>query len=288
MKRSQAISKASSFLGRKNDIKTGSTAKKIKQKSKKNPDLDRARLNQIVADIYQRGSSPKDLDLQRVDFSTSYNNIRNQIKDLLDKRGNEKFANRRKAERESEMAYAKEKESEQLITVARVRHERRPPHSQYVDETKEAETKFGRVTDSSFEKWARNPNKYDIEGVDGKQEKGSQMPLPLKQESKVKDIRMREVELDTSDGSEVAFKNDADIYSDLKASSSDKLDFSDSRSDSQVKKSVSGTTSERSTQKGLREQGFASKSSEKTLDSFQDSVEEGGKELSGKFDGNYV
>ena len=288
MKRSQAISKASSFLGRKTDIKTGSTAKRIKEKSKDNPDLDRARLNQIVADIYQRGSTPKDLDLQRIDFSVSYNNIRNQVKDLLDKRGSKKFANRRKAERESEMSYAREKQSEQLITVANVRHERRPAHNQYVDETKEADKKFGRLTDSSFEKWARNPNKYDIEGVDGKEEKGSQMPLPLKRQKRTEDLRMREIELDTSESSEVAYNNDAGIYSDLKISSSEKLGLSDSRSDSQVKKSVKGTTSGRSSQKGLREQGFVSKSSEKTLDSFQDSVEESGKEVSGKFDGNYV
>lgn len=276
MKRNVAISKASKFLGRDYDVKSSGGADKIKKKSKENPDLDRARINQIIADFFQRGVNPKDLDLEKIDWSVSYNNIRNQVSDLLDKRGVDSFESTKRREQNAMRDYARKKQSEQLMTVAELRHQRRPEYNQYVDENKEAEKKFGRLTESAYEKWSRNPSKYDIEGVDGKQETGDQVPLPLrrKSSSRIEDMRMSNVEQDLSDGLGQGNVNSAKLMKkDLGVSSSDRLDFSDSRSESDVSKSLKGGTSERSSQKGLREQGFVSKKSEKTLD---------------KFDGNYV
>jgi len=267
MQRNQAISKASKFLGRKYDVKTGGTAKKIKKKSKNNPQLNRARLNQIVADFYQRGVDPKDLDLEKIDWSVSYQNIRSQVQELLDKRGADKFSNRRQSERKASMDYAAKKESDMLMTIADVRHSRRPAHSRYTDETKEADRKFGRLTDESFEKWSKDPNKYDIEGIDGKQEKGSQQPLPLRRNSMIEDMRMSDAEQSKGFMEDPGASVNAGelLDKDLGISGSDKLDFKDSRSKKQVKQDNRGGTAERSTQKGLREQGFSSKKSEKTL-----------------------
>jgi hypothetical protein len=286
MQRQEAISKASKFLGRKHDAKTGGTARKIKDRAKKNPDLNRAGLNQAIADIYQRGVNPKDLDLEKIDFSVSYSNIRSQIQDLLDKRGAEKFGSRKDAERKSQMSYAQKKGSETLKTIASVRHERRPPHNQYTDETKDADRTFGRLTEESFRKWSRNPNKYDIEGVDGKKKQGSQQPLPFQRNSRIKEMRIADAEQELGEPEE----------RDLGISDSEKLDWEiggapdlkDSRSSKQVGKDLKGSTSERSSQQSLREGGFASKSSEKTLDNFSESVSESGKEVSDKWSGNYV
>lgn len=277
MQRQEAVSKASKFLGRQGDIKTKSTAKKIKRKAKDNPDLNRAALTQVIADIYQRGDTPKDLDLERIDWKVSYSNIRGQVQDLLDKRKNSKFDSRKKSDREAKMSYAAEKESEMLKDIAHVRHERRKPHSQYTDNTKEAERKFGRLTDSAYNKWSRNPNKYDIEGVDGKKDVGSQKPLPLQRNENIFDMRMNDAEQGTSDPVEAplgAGVNPAKMVSnkDLGVSSSEGKDigFSDSRASKNVSKNLKGGTSERSSQQSLREGGYASKSSEKTLDKWDD------------------
>ena len=278
MQRSDAISDASKFLGRKHDVKTGGTAKRIKRRASDNDDLNRARLNQIVADIYQRGVDPKDLDLEKIDWSVSYQNIRGQVKNLLDKRGVDSFNAEKRRKRKATMDYAAKKGSEQLKTVANVRHERRDPHSQYVDETKEAERKFGRLTDSAYRKWSKNPNKYDIEGVDGKKQKGRQQPLPFRRKQKIHDLRMSNVEQDLSEPVEevglnqgsVAFTDSKKLDMDIGGES---VKISDSRSSKEVSKSMRGGTKEKSTQQGLREGGYVSKKSEKTLD---------------KWDGNYV
>jgi hypothetical protein len=122
-------------------------------------------------------------------------------------------------------------------------------------------------------------NKYDIEGVDGRKVEGTQKPLPFKKNdrSRIKDMKMNNVEQDLSDPEEDPGFNSASIA----FSESRKLDqdvggksvkISDSRSSKDVSKNLKGGTKERSTQKGLRD-GFASKKSESTLD---------------KFDGNYV
>lgn len=277
MQRHEAVSRAAKFLGNKGQINTKSVAKDIKEESKDNPTLNRRKLNHVIADIYQRGARPKDLDLKRIDWSASYNNIRGQVERLLDKRGNEGFEVQKKADRETDMSYAAKKESEMLKDIAQVRHERRDPHAQYTDETKEAERKFGRLTDSAYQKWSRNPNKYDIEGVDGKQDKGSQKPLPLQRSEKIFDMRMKDAEQDTSDPAEApmgAGVNPKKLMDSKKLGISDSnndvsSNFSDSRASKNVEKNLKGNSSERSSQQSLRD-GFASKSSEKTLDKWED------------------
>jgi len=291
MQRNQAISKASKFLGRKHHIKTGSSAKVIKDRAKDNPDLNRARLNNIIGDIYQRGVDPKDLDLEKIDWSVSYQNIRGQVKDLLDRRGADSFAASKRREREATQDYAAKKQSEQLMTVAEVRDERRPAFNQYIDKTKNAEKTFGRLTEKAFNEWSRNPNKYDVEGVDTRDEeefRGMQMGLPFQRKSKdsIRDMRLSNAEQDLGgdrspgaavnpgelvernlgvSSSEILYTGDEMSKHTSKRIREDRQELMDSRSSDEVEQDMKGGTSERSEQKGLREQGFASKSSEKTL-----------------------
>ena len=315
MKRQDAIKKASKFLGRKNEIKTGSTAKKVKDRAKRNPDLNRAGLTQIVADIYQRGDDPRDLDLERIDFSVSYSNIRGQVEDLLKKRqgSSAKFQSEKDAERKT----GKE--------IAEQRNKRRPAYNQFIDQTKNAETTFPHATDKAVRKWSRNPNKYDIKGVDTRREKEArtQAQLPFRRKSRIQDmkkgIKSRYGSLAISESNvpneeferqsriealkekkiadfeqernknKLVNKGRKSIISDknLDLKGSNLAKNKDSRSVAELGKSIRGTTTQRSNQKGLREMGMVSKSSEKTLDKFSKSVSDSGKQVTEKFDGDY-
>lgn len=325
MKRQDAIKKASKFLGKKNQVKTSSTAKKIKDKAKKNPDINRAGLNQIVADIYQRGARPKDLDLQRIDFSTSYSNVRKQVEELLKKRQGSSAKFESEKERERKTGMDKQRKHEQSINqeVAEQRHKRRPKLNQFIDETKNAEKTFPHATDKAVRKWSRNPNKYDIKGVDTRKtkEERTQAQLPFRRKSRIqkmkqgvkqkygslaisdssvpnenferqsriealKDKKVMEFEEDRNKNTLVNKGREAitkDRSLDLKGSNLAKN--KDSRSIAEVGKSLRGNTTGRSKQKGLREMGMTSKKSEKTLDNFSKSVEKSGKQITGKFDG---
>mgnify|MGYP006926865713 CR=1 FL=1 len=280
MKRQQAVSKASKFLGKKGYIKTKKSAKRIKDQARNNPDLNRASLNQIVADIFQRNADPKDLDLQKIDFSNSYGNIRSQVQSLLDEKGYDKFENRKDRERESQMSYAAEKQSEILKDIAEVRDERRDNFNQFIDKTKNTKKRFGRLTEEAYEKWSRNPSKFDVEGVDTRNEgelRGMEVRLPFEKKERIRDMAVSdavEKKFSAMEGSvsekPLAIKGGKDPEQvGVSESSSVDAGLQDSRSSSQVEKNVRGSTSERSSQKGLREQGFASKSSEKTLDKFE-------------------
>jgi len=189
MKRSKAISEASDFLGTKYDLKTGGTAKKIKEKGKKN-DLNRIQLNQIVADVFQRGAKPKDIDLRKIDFTTSYDNIRRQVKDLVKKNKGESavFRSEKKEKKERLSAKAKKQMADRNRTLAETIHERRPDLNQYVDETRTAERTFNQPTDQQFDTWKRNPAKYDIKGVDARKEPAArqQVKLPFQKENSEK------------------------------------------------------------------------------------------------------
>lgn len=48
------------------------------------------------------------------------------------------------------------------------RHEKRPDWNQRVDESLQADTVFRNPSERQMRKWKRNPDKYDIEGVDTK------------------------------------------------------------------------------------------------------------------------
>jgi hypothetical protein len=201
MKRSKAISQASNFLGTKFDLKTGGTAKKIKEKGKEN-NLNRIQLNQIVADVFQRGADPKDIDLRKIDFSTSYDNIRGQVEQLIKKNMGESamFESEKKDRRDRISARAKKQMADRNRTLAETIHEQRPDLNQYVDETRTAERTFDQPTNEQFDRWKRNPSKYDIKGVDARKEPAArqQATLPFQEKQRVTDELKTQLQRDNT------------------------------------------------------------------------------------------
>lgn len=61
-----------------------------------------------IADIYQRGQNPKDMDLQKIDFSLSQPEVRKQIDELLTKSGADRFQNKKDAKMKSQIEKAEE------------------------------------------------------------------------------------------------------------------------------------------------------------------------------------
>jgi len=75
---------------------------------------------QLIADIYQRGARPRDLDLQKIDFSLTKAEIDKQIDELLSKRGFEQFDEVKSEELDSQidrMEAMIQKEEEKLEQV---------------------------------------------------------------------------------------------------------------------------------------------------------------------------
>jgi len=130
--------------------------------------------------------------------------------------------------------YSSEQDSIDFRRLAERRHSRRAPGKSYADEVKNADKTFGknggRVSEEDYQKWARNPSKYDIEGVDDKREK-EKMPPGLRRSSNVFDMRMNEVEIDTREPVEPSRRNTAALDKKLSVSKSDKLDIDSGGSD---------------------------------------------------------
>jgi hypothetical protein len=303
MERKTAIKKANNFLGKKNQIKVSKTARKIKEKSKKNSDLNRASLNQIVADIYQRGADPKDLDLQRIDFNTSYENIRGQVADLVKKRRGQEasFANERREKRKNMADQAQQYQREMNTELAEQVHNRRSNFSQYVDETRNNSKTFRNPTERQLKKWRRNPGKYDIAGVDTKKEPEArkQATLPFNREGRGKlsvdkyknEMKARQNEMMENgigmasirvEEGKLSPNTSNSSSSSVSISDSNLQDSKDSRSMAEVGRNISNSTS----QESLRD-GYSAKSSEKTLNNFENSVTESGKSAT-DYKGNYL
>lgn len=102
MERSEALERAHDYLSKTggNNWKQGD---ELKRRSKNKNYMEIAH---VIADIYQRGERPQDLDLQRIDFSVSTSNINTQVEDILTKRGAEQFDKEKEATRQSEMERA--------------------------------------------------------------------------------------------------------------------------------------------------------------------------------------
>jgi len=61
----------------------------------------------------------------------------------------------------------RERQTKAELKQAKMRHESRSETAQLADESKKAETVFtGPLEDGQFEKWAENPNEFDVKGVD--------------------------------------------------------------------------------------------------------------------------
>jgi len=103
IQRSEAVDRAHEYLS-----KTGANNWKQGDELKRRSSVNYMTAVHLIADIYQRGERPSDLDLQRIDFSVSENNIQEQISDLLEKRGAEEFEKEKEATIESDMAKAEE------------------------------------------------------------------------------------------------------------------------------------------------------------------------------------
>lgn len=105
MERDEAVSRATDYLSRKGGDNWAS-GDELKRRTNENTGF--MATAQAIADIYQRGERPRDIDLQKIDFGVSYSNIRTQIEELLDKRGAKDFDQKVDAEIESQMERAKE------------------------------------------------------------------------------------------------------------------------------------------------------------------------------------
>lgn len=102
--RAEATSRAHDYLS-----KTGANNWKQGDELKRRSDgKSYMAIVNLIADIYQRGERPSDLDLQRIDFSVSTSNIQDQIDELLKKRGAEQFEKEKEAKIESDMEKAEE------------------------------------------------------------------------------------------------------------------------------------------------------------------------------------
>ena len=105
MERDEAVSRATDYLSRKGGD-NWANGDELKRRTNENTGF--MATAQAIADIYQRGERPRDLDLQKIDFGVSYSNVRTQIEELLDKRGAKDFDKKVDAEIESQMERAKE------------------------------------------------------------------------------------------------------------------------------------------------------------------------------------
>jgi len=202
MQRQEAIKKASKFLGRKEDIKTGATAKQIKKRAKKNPDLNRAALTQIIADVFQRGLSPKDIDLQKIDFGVSYSNIRSQVQKLAKKRGGKEFKQEKKNRMESmadkAKAQMKEAKHNMLMQKAEAVQRGRDKWALYTDQTKDADETIDKLDEDSYRRWRRNRQTKDIKGLDNRMppERRVNVAFPFRKSTRqrVKEMMMKNEE----------------------------------------------------------------------------------------------
>lgn len=298
MKRQEALEQAHNYL------KRGNTARKLKDRANNNADLTYMGLAHVIADVIQRGVNPKDVDFDKIDWGVSYGNIRGQAQDLADKKGGDEFGNEKRDRIESAMSKAEEiqksRKHERLKDKAETVQRGRSKWAKYSDQTRNAETVYkAPITEDEYEKWRRDPNKRDIEGVDDRRPPSqrvnmNQFPFEKSIEKKKKEMMMKNVEeepentgfnvksnreavkrsIDSRNSSGMQKKNSLELTSkldklkDLKNVVGNKSDLQDSRSDKKLSFDVKGSTTERSTQKGLREMGMVSKSSEKTLDNF--------------------
>lgn len=161
MKRQEAIDQAHSFL----DSRRG---RKLKERADRNPNLNYMSLAHLVADVIQRKGNAREFDFQELDLAgTSYQNLRDQIRELIKRQtGDIGFESEKKERFENSMERARDRQRQSARRHASRVNEARPDWNQYVDQTKNAETTFADPTERQMEKWQNNPNKYDIKGVD--------------------------------------------------------------------------------------------------------------------------
>jgi hypothetical protein len=291
MEREEALEQAHDYL------KRGNTAEWLKERSRKNEDLTYMGLAHVVADVIQRGVNPGDVDFQKIDWGVSYGNIRGQAQDLADQRGGEEFGTEKRDRIKSSMEKAEAMKSsrrhERLKDKAETVQKGRSKWARYSDQVKTASRTFqAPITKGEYKKWRRNPDGTDIEGVDDRRPpsqrtKISQFPFEKSIEKRKKEMMMKNVEEEPDrlgmdlKSEKMAIRDSVKAMTGSNNSSSiswngqkdsGKTNFSDSRSTEEVKSSLKGSTSERSNQKSLRERGFLSEGSEKSLDKFKNNI----------------
>lgn len=291
MTRQEALDKAFDYL------KRGNTAKFLKERSNRNEDLTYMGLAHVVADVIQRGVNPGDVDFQKIDWGVSYQNIRGQAQDLADQRGGEEFGTEKRDRIKSSMEKAEAMKSsrrhERLKDKAETVQKGRSKWARYSDQVKTASRTFqAPITNKEYKKWRRNPDGTDIEGVDDRRPpsqrtKISQFPFEKSIEKRKKEMMMKNVEEEPNRlgmnlrSEKMAIRDSVKAISGSNNSSSiswngqkdsGKTNFNDSRTSKDVELSLKGSTSERSSQEGLREGGYISKESEETLDKFKNNI----------------
>lgn len=164
MERKEALREAHEYLRNTN------TGDFLKNQVGKNPDLSYMGVAHAVADVIQKGANPKEVDFQKVDWGVSYSNIRKQTQELAEKRGGQEFQGKKEDRIKSQMdkaeELAKERKHEQLERKARVVQGRRTEEEQYTDQTKNADEVIRQLDNENYQRWRRNPEKFDVKGVD--------------------------------------------------------------------------------------------------------------------------
>lgn len=118
MEREEAVERAHGYLS-KNGANNWKQGQELKRRTQEG--LGYMETVQLIADIYQRGERPGDrLDLQTIDFSLSYEEIKSGINEALDDLGAQQFENIEEQELESQMDRMEamvEKEREQMENI---------------------------------------------------------------------------------------------------------------------------------------------------------------------------
>lgn len=113
MERKEALSKAVNYL----KSTGGDNWKNKDELARRTESMGFMSTAHAIADIYQRGVNPKDLDLQKIDFSLSQSEVRQQIDELLSKRGASQFEGKKERSIESDIERIEklqEKEKERM------------------------------------------------------------------------------------------------------------------------------------------------------------------------------
>ena len=192
MRRQDAVKKASKFLRR------GQGAR-FKKKAR-DAGLSQAQITQIIADYYQRGQNPKDYDLiSRLDLNTSYNNVRTKSLNLIDRKTDKiktNFEGRRQDSINSGMEKFRSKMDEvnkgALKARAKTFDAGRKSFNRHLDQSRKNE-KTLEITSRNVRKWAKNPSKYDLKGIDTYREKSERTPttFPFQRDQRIKAMKKK-------------------------------------------------------------------------------------------------
>ncbi len=143
----------------------------------------------IEKKLRNRGINPDTVDLDSLIDSRLRlpENLRNLEKNLgmsLDEQSRGFRSQKRKAEKR-----AREIGKKTLKAQAEMAHDRRPGFNQLIDESKRNQRKL-KLNRDNYRKWRRNPDKYDLKGIDTLKDKAARTDarIPANRANKLKEM----------------------------------------------------------------------------------------------------